>query len=268
MTFPDFLIVGSMKSGTTSLSRYLSAHKDIYMPARELHYFSGNYNKGVEWYSQWFSDIKHESCVGEHTATYSYGQELPGRIFNLLPDAKLFWVFRDPCYRSYSHYWHRVKQGQECSSFEEAIGLNTGSVENIYERYLEISIYTKQIKRFLEFFQIENMFFVILEDLKDNPESVIQKCYDFLDVDPNCKIQHRKPSNRTYIPRNKYVEFYARKCFGKSNVIYRTIHRFNKSSNPGYPKMKSATSQHLKEYFKEYNRELSVLIDRDLSIWG
>jgi hypothetical protein len=38
---PDFLIVGAMKSGTTSLYHYLKQHKQIFMPiCKEPYFFS------------------------------------------------------------------------------------------------------------------------------------------------------------------------------------------------------------------------------------
>ncbi len=40
-TKPDFLIVGSAKSGTTSLFHYLNSHSDIYIPEiKECRFFS------------------------------------------------------------------------------------------------------------------------------------------------------------------------------------------------------------------------------------
>ena len=39
-TLPTFLIVGAMRSGTTSLVRYLGAHPDVYVaPQKEVHFF-------------------------------------------------------------------------------------------------------------------------------------------------------------------------------------------------------------------------------------
>lgn len=37
--FPDFIIVGAMKCGTTSLHKILSSHPEIFIPEREIHFF-------------------------------------------------------------------------------------------------------------------------------------------------------------------------------------------------------------------------------------
>ena len=40
MTLPNFLIVGAIKSGTTSLYHYLRQHPDVYMsPVKETWYY-------------------------------------------------------------------------------------------------------------------------------------------------------------------------------------------------------------------------------------
>ena len=43
-TMPNFLIIGAVRSGTSSLDQYLSQHPKIYMtPIKETHYFAVNH---------------------------------------------------------------------------------------------------------------------------------------------------------------------------------------------------------------------------------
>ena len=54
----DFLVIGTMKSGTTTLADQLRSHNGIYIPERkELEYFSrdNNFAKGAGWYEEQFS---------------------------------------------------------------------------------------------------------------------------------------------------------------------------------------------------------------------
>src|SRR3989337_2740966 len=72
---PDFLIIGTQKGGTKSLSYFLSQHPQVHMPVSisgELHYFDrdSNYKKGDLWYRSHFpfrSAIKPGELVGETT---------------------------------------------------------------------------------------------------------------------------------------------------------------------------------------------------------
>jgi hypothetical protein len=47
---PEALIIGVKKSGTRTLQQFLRLHPDICTPANEIHYFTRNYHKGLEWY--------------------------------------------------------------------------------------------------------------------------------------------------------------------------------------------------------------------------
>ena len=56
---PDFIIIGAMKCGTTSLHHYLSLHPDISVSRRkELDFFVAeeNWARGLAWYESQFPD--------------------------------------------------------------------------------------------------------------------------------------------------------------------------------------------------------------------
>ena len=58
---PNLLIIGAMKSGTSSLHDYLNLHPDIYMyNPKEIHYYAdGTYGvKSKEWYASFFETDK------------------------------------------------------------------------------------------------------------------------------------------------------------------------------------------------------------------
>lgn len=47
---PSVLVIGVKKSGTRALMEFLRFHPDVCAPANEIHYFSKNYYKGLDWY--------------------------------------------------------------------------------------------------------------------------------------------------------------------------------------------------------------------------
>ena len=48
---PDTLLIGAMKSGTSSLHYYLTQHPQVIAPLRkEVHYFDLNFERGESWY--------------------------------------------------------------------------------------------------------------------------------------------------------------------------------------------------------------------------
>ncbi|WP_420379803.1 hypothetical protein [Gilvibacter sp.] len=49
-SIPQFLIVGAMKAGSTSLRFHLNNHSKIHLPAQELNFFNNkaNFDKGLD----------------------------------------------------------------------------------------------------------------------------------------------------------------------------------------------------------------------------
>ena len=70
---PNFVVIGAMRSGSTSLYKYLQAHPDVYMPRKEIHFFDRKWDRGLSWYLTRFEGHAGQTAVGEATPT------LPGR---------------------------------------------------------------------------------------------------------------------------------------------------------------------------------------------
>lgn len=107
---PDYLIVGSMKCGTTILNDYINDHPGVH-PAKqkEIHYFSLYLNKGEEWYANFFDQAPDDKVTGEASPTYfdmTHGSPLPQLIGSTLPNAKIIAVIKDPVDRAISHFFH------------------------------------------------------------------------------------------------------------------------------------------------------------------
>ena len=74
LRLPDFFIIGSAKSGTTTLYRYLCRHPNIFMSTpKEMSFFSKDkeYERGVEWYASLFADASENQLCGEASTTYT-----------------------------------------------------------------------------------------------------------------------------------------------------------------------------------------------------
>ena len=58
MRLPDFIIIGAMKSGTSSLHGWLADQPECWLPAlKEPNFFSDQpeWNKGLDWYAGLFA---------------------------------------------------------------------------------------------------------------------------------------------------------------------------------------------------------------------
>lgn len=176
---PDFLIVGAMKSGTTTLYQYLESNPNVFMSTpKEPNFFSMDevHQRGTGWYASLFADAESNQICGEASPSYSRFPRFPNtasRIANLLPNVKLIYLMRHPVDRFYSNY-----------VFDRSYGFNDSIQETLDQRsyVLETSNYMLQIERYLEHFPREQMLFLLLEDLRDSPRMVLREMSDFLGI--------------------------------------------------------------------------------------
>ncbi|MDP3972766.1 MAG: sulfotransferase, partial [Candidatus Nanopelagicales bacterium] len=72
MALPTFLIVGAMKSGTTSLHRYLGQHPDVFVSKKkELHFFAKHRDRDLGWYEEQFADGSDRLARGEPSTSFT-----------------------------------------------------------------------------------------------------------------------------------------------------------------------------------------------------
>jgi len=189
---PDFLIIGGMKCGSTTLYDYLAAHPSVFMsPIKEPSYFSDPLvlEKGLEWYRELFAGAAPGQLCGEASTSYSRIAEYrigwqpevwidytgtPERIAETLPQVKLIYVLRHPVDRAYSHYSF-LMQFEPVMSFDQAL--------KHHRTILESSDYIRQIRRYLDHFPQEQMLFVILDDLQQQPDRELARIQDFLGLE-------------------------------------------------------------------------------------
>jgi Sulfotransferase domain len=179
---PNLLVIGAMKAGTTSLSRYLSQHPQVFMSRpKELNFFTieHNWQRGVEWYERQFAEAGSQVLViGEASTNYSKYPEyegVPERIAKIVPKARLVYCIRDPIDRMCSHYLHRHSTGKERERLESALLRNP--------IYLNASRYALQIECYLAHFPSERLMIVRSEELLHAREATMQSICTFVGID-------------------------------------------------------------------------------------
>lgn len=273
---PNFIIVGAMKAGTTTLANMLSQHPQVFIPHKEVHYFDKdhNYFQSISWYQNHFQEASQEMAIGEKTPTYSYQPNVAERIYKDFPNVKLIWMLREPVARAYSNYWHTVRGGKENLNFEEAIARESDRIkENIFYGYIKRSIYVEQIKRYLTFFPKKNMHFILMEELIENPEKVLKELSIFLEINPELSrdiflVNRNQTSSSTIIkiPRFFWMSQKLNQYFPKQHILYKINRKLNTKTIKPSP-INVETKKSLQKYFKNFNLELSKLIEKDLSLW-
>lgn len=194
---PDFLIIGAMKGGTSSLYRNIVNHPQIVSASKkEVHFFDKKYDQGLEWYLNHFpppTENKEHYVTGEASPRYLIHPDAPKRAYDTLPKVKLIALLRNPVDRAYSHYHHMERKGKEPLSFEESVERErvqfNQNMEQVLENYKAISssyltrgIYVDQLKRWMKYFPKEQFLILKSEDFFTDPQSTFNKVTDFLNL--------------------------------------------------------------------------------------
>jgi hypothetical protein len=192
-TLPNFLLIGAMRAGTTSLHKALSDHPEIFMSQpKELHFFvqDRNWDRGLQWYVHQFAKAADVPARGEASVTYTQFPQLAGvpqRAASVLPSARLVYVVRDPITRMRSHYEHDLRRAlagtAPCGwSRIAAHGSAEGALLG-QDKYLDASRYAMQLDQWLEHYPADSICVLTSEWLWEEPRAAMREVFEFLGVD-------------------------------------------------------------------------------------
>lgn len=173
----DFMIIGAMKSGTSSLAYQLRQHPDVcFSEPEETHYFSchSEWRSGLDGYHRLFQ-ARAGQIVGEGStsyASYPHHGDVHARLHAYNPELKLIYLMRHPVERIVSHYAHNLLYGCTKARPEEEV-LRIAS-------YVNLSRYTVQISAYRELFPREQMMLLVFEEFVSNPRATLAKVMAFL----------------------------------------------------------------------------------------
>jgi hypothetical protein len=200
MPLPTFLIIGAMKSGTSSLWRYLSAHPQVYMSVdKEPGFFVERltWNNGLDWYRSLFDAAGDAIAVGEGSTSYTKAPMhagVPARIASVLPDVRMIYLVRHPIERMVSQYIHRRSSGKETHPIEEALLAKPN--------YVDLSRYAYQIEQFTEHFDRTQILVITSEALRDRRAATMARVESFIGVETGGQragidtVHHRSADKR------------------------------------------------------------------------
>jgi len=290
--YPNFICVGAQKAGTTAFYDLIKNHPDIELSAKkEIHFFEidKNFNKGLDWYSGFFSNDKNK-LKGEVTPDYMLYNHVPERIHQTLgKEVKLIFLLRNPILRAYSQFnFHQMKGVENRRDFQkvienETIDYTNDTYNNWYDPayYLSRGLYYNQIKRYLKYFSIEQMHFQLYEELFDESKQAecLKEVFKFLGVS-DFKPEKAGHSNVTKVPTDGLKGELLFKIKQSKSVLRRIkalipdqyYHYLRatliKKMEKRPDKLSSETIVNWnKKYFYEDIQNLEKLIQKDCSIW-
>lgn len=282
---PSFFIIGAPKAATTSLQAYLSQHPQIFMcEPKEPHFFSTDaiYARGLDWYRGLFADARDGQICGEASTSYTrypFTPDVPKRIHDVAPDAKLIYLVREPVARVNSACMYALRRQQAVG--REVFERSVDSIIHHADFIASTSEYMVQLEQYLRLFDRSQILVLLQEDLADDPIGNLRKTFEFLGVDPEAAVDSSKRLNETsdYVDRlrREHAMRWAQRVPGyrviKSLIpqSLRTAVRERLTSRVSgadvITPMSDGMKQKLKDRFAPLNDRLAEFLGRDLSHW-
>ena len=246
MTQPrqHFLVIGGQRCGTTYLHTMLDAHPDITMarPARpepKVFLDAEKSARGLGWYRETYvAHAAGEARWGEKSTSYIESAEAASRAAEVLGDADILVLLRDPVVRAVSNWRFSTDNGFETRPLAEAFEANladsptwdAGRTSVSPFAYLERGRFALYLQPWREAFPDRVQVHFLQELLED--DAALTRVYAGLDVDPAFRPE------------------------GVGKPV-------NQSAEPA-PDLDPGLVARLRDYYAESDRALGALVGRDL----
>lgn len=288
MSFPpNTFLIGAQKAGTTYLANLLDQIPEIGLAVpKEPHFFTQHWERGLPWYHKCFPDPDGRTLLDASTSysaapvhlgldaandhSKSRFASVPRRIREISPDARFIYLLRHPVERTWSSYWHDVRNGEQPRPFSEAIQDSP--------HYTNMSDYLLQIRLYLRTFPIKRFLFLRFEDLRNEPEAVVQRCLQFMDVSETRPVQPRQAhTHASYIPgplAGKLIRSARELPYLRSvqkhiwQLLPETLQsRIRTRLTSPIPDMDPSNRRKLEKRFRSMVQPLEEITSLDLSAW-
>ncbi len=224
--WPNFLVVGAARSGTTALFTFLAKHPEVFaaphkephffaFPGRSLHFTGPGDDETINRravtdlraYLKLFAGVGSETAVGEASVSYLYYDEAPRNIRRFLGDARIIAVLRQPAERAFSNFQYlRATAREPLATFEQALDAEDERIRSGWHHiwhYRNLGYYGRQLSRYYRDFPRECLHVVLYDDFKARPDQVLRGAFQFLGVRPEVAIDTTQEVNVSGRPRSR-----------------------------------------------------------------
>jgi len=256
---PDFVVIGAMKAGTTSLYRYLQRHPELSLatPKEPNFFIEERTESQLDRYHACFDERKRLwGDVSPNYAKRHLFDGVPERIRRYAPQTRVIISVRDPVDRALSHYLHNRARGRETRSAEAALAAP-------HNNYLLTSSYWHQLEPYVKTFGRERILVVEAEDLLSDANQVLGEVCSFLGVAP-----FRVPASQLRRYNASVTSGRARVLFARLRTILGKLRLLNEDVPQPAPRpllgesVQSQIRQYLEEDAQAFRRFSSLPLAR------
>ncbi len=183
MRFPDFLIIGGMKCGSTTLFRDLMTNPRVFLPIdkepESLCHDEVLTEAGQARYAALFDKARSEQLCAEASTAYSKRPDFDGMAARALkvcgPELRVIYLVRDPVKRAASHHYHEYTRGNMPPSVDEAV--------EQYPALVNYSKYAMQVEPWIEALGEARVRIVRFEDYVSDRRTMSSAVCEFLGIE-------------------------------------------------------------------------------------
>ena len=269
---PEFIAVGPQRTGTTWLHQVLAGH--VGLPRiKETDYFSKHYDRGLEWYLEFFGHCPASLPIGEIDPNYFGISEACDRIAALIPDCKIICSLRDPVERAYSSYRIMRRDAWTRVGFEETVAKNPVIRES--------SRYAHHLKNWWARFGRDRVLVCLYEELESDPQAYLDRIAKFIGI-PRVVVEGSPAATErvntvTHAPRSRRVAQNARNArdWMRLHRWHRAIELLDKAGvwrfcfgrGEEFAPIDPAVEARLREHYRAEVDAVEELLGCDLSAW-
>ncbi len=283
--YPNVIIGGAPKCGTSSLFFWLGAHPDVCASKVKETYFLGDrenkhntaaniHKDGLEAYQKFFGHSQGEKIRLEATPVYIY-HKLPLKVLPTLPEMpKMIFILREPSDRLYSHWrFNRYRMNNTNITFEDYLAYK--NVPQGWADYLDQSHYIRHIQLYIDAIGKENILVYQFEQIKKDKVAFMKQVAVDLGIAPefydSFDFFHR---NQTVAVKNSKLHRLGLKIEPLvpqwlQEKIIPVYLKMNSSKLPKPSQQELKLKHKAKEQFVKSNRHLADTFENvDLDLWN
>ena len=291
--YPDFIIIGAMKAGTTALHDHLSKHPSLFLSKKkEPQYFSSPGERQLppwvlptdlhsqkrmvvtkEQYKELFSGGGGR-IAGESSVMYLHDPSSAARAAAANPEMKVIALLREPAARAFSAWSFLVRLGLEDLDFEQALAAEPDRIMGPGFHYVEMGAYARELEPWIVAFGRDQVLPIDFARFSRNTSDVINEVCGFLEIDPSLipeKVAMRNTGGQ--IPSGRFQRWFVRRVriIVSDRIPSRIAHPINlvwqklfmKDAEP----MSHATAEEIRTRLLEQTELLEQMLGWDLTGW-
>jgi len=252
MKFPEFIIAGVHKGGSTALWYNLDKHPKIHMAVKkesvEMNYWASRFRKrGNDWYKEFFPT---GYICGEKSPGYHMSRNSMRQIHKNIPNCKIILCLRNPIDRAYSHYQMHSKGGKK-NVTPRVFDMN------VFRKYAAEGKYWNHIENnILPFFDEKQIFICVMEEMKKDITKKMTEVFKFVGVDDlNFPLKIIDPILRRNRTRSEDIKL------SRSEKFYRvwSNHQLKLSGN---------IRNKILEFYRPSNEKLFEYLEYEIKEWN